>query len=140
MPSNEYHFVTRWDVEGSPEEVYAIIDDAAGLVRWWPSVYLDVRRVEPGDGRGIGKVFALHTKGWLPYTLRWCLTRTAKNPPHGYTIVAWGDFVGRGEWTFTADGPFTDVTYDWRIRADKPLLRALSFLLKPIFSAIPAAH
>jgi hypothetical protein len=27
------------------------------------------------------------------------------------------------------------LIYDWRIRADKPLLKALSFLLKPIFSA-----
>ena len=27
------------------------------------------------------------------------------------------------------------MTYDWKIRADKPLLRYLSFLLKPIFSA-----
>jgi len=30
---------------------------------------------------------------------------------------------------------FTDITYDWRIRADKPLLRYLSFVFKPIFSA-----
>jgi hypothetical protein len=28
-----------------------------------------------------------------------------------------------------------DVTYDWRIRAEKPLLRAFSFVLKPIFAA-----
>ena len=28
-----------------------------------------------------------------------------------------------------------NITYDWRIRAEKPLLRYLSFLLKPVFSA-----
>jgi hypothetical protein len=28
-----------------------------------------------------------------------------------------------------------DITYDWRIRAEKPILRTLSFLLKPILSA-----
>jgi hypothetical protein len=27
------------------------------------------------------------------------------------------------------------VTYDWLLRADKPLLRRLSWLLKPIFAA-----
>ena len=27
-----------------------------------------------------------------------------------------------------------DVTYDWRIRADNPLLRALSFVLRPLFA------
>ncbi len=38
MPSNEYHFLSRWDVEGTPQEVYEILDDAPSLVRWWPSV------------------------------------------------------------------------------------------------------
>jgi uncharacterized protein YndB with AHSA1/START domain len=70
MPLNEYHFITRWHVEGTPEEVFAILDDPADLVRWWPSVYLDVGMVEPGDERGVGKVFRLVTKGWLPYKLR----------------------------------------------------------------------
>lgn len=27
-----------------------------------------------------------------------------------------------------------NIVYDWRIRAAKPLLRYLSFLLKPVFS------
>jgi hypothetical protein len=39
-------------------------------------------------------------------------------------------------WTFVTAGPGTvEVTYDRRIRADKPLLRAFFFLLKPVFSA-----
>jgi hypothetical protein len=135
MPSNEYHFITRWHVEGTCAEVYDILDDPLQLPHWWPAVYLDVRELSPEPERGPEKVYELLTKGWLPYTLRWRLQRTAKNPPFGFTIAAWGDFVGRGEWTLTADGPVVDVTYDWRIRADKPVLRALSFVLKPIFSA-----
>jgi len=27
-----------------------------------------------------------------------------------------------------------NITYDWKIRADKALLRYLSFLLKPVFA------
>ena len=46
-----------------------------------------------------------------------------------------GDFNGRGIWTLEQDGGFVNVTYDWKLRADKPLLSALSFLFKPIFSA-----
>jgi hypothetical protein len=38
-------------------------------------------------------------------------------------------------WTFVQDGANVDVTYDWRIRARKPLLRSLSWLLKPVFAA-----
>jgi hypothetical protein len=36
-------------------------------------------------------------------------------------------------WTFSEDGAFVDVTYDWTIRANKPIIDKLSFLLKPIF-------
>ena len=38
-------------------------------------------------------------------------------------------------WTFEQDGPFVGITYDWRVRAEKPLLRRLSFIMKPIFGA-----
>lgn len=128
MSANEYHFVTRWRVEGTAEEVYDVLDDGRDLQRWWPSVYLDVKEVEPG-------VFELLTKGRLPYTLRWRLRRTESRRPTGFSLEAWGDFDGTGVWTFVEDGRFVDITYDWRIKAEKPLLRYLSFLLKPIFSA-----
>jgi hypothetical protein len=45
------------------------------------------------------------------------------------------DFDGRRVWTFAQHAGLVDVTFDWRIRAEKPLLRYLSFLLKPIFEA-----
>ena len=46
-----------------------------------------------------------------------------------------GDFVGEGRWRFQLDGPEVAITYDWRIRAEKPLLRRLSWLLRPLFAA-----
>jgi len=133
--SNDYVFVTRWRVEASIEDVSAILDDATDLPRWWPAVYLDVREVEPGDERGIGRVVELFTKGWLPYTLRWRLRVTESRAPHGFDLEATGDLTGRGVWTLTQDGPYAVVVYDWRVRADKPLLRYLSFVFKPIFAA-----
>lgn len=135
MPSNEYHFITHWRVEGAINEVADILKAADELPRWWPSVYLSVKVLEPGDKDGIGKIVGLHTKGWLPYTLRWQFRVTESHYPRGFSLEAWGDFNGRGIWTLEQDGQFVNVTYDWKIRADKPLLRSLSFLLKPIFSA-----
>lgn len=135
MPSNDYHFVTRWRVQGTIQEVSDVLGEAEELPRWWPSVYLSVRVLDPGDEHGIGKVIGLHTRGWLPYTLRWSFRVVESDPPHGYTIEAWGDFVGRGIWTLRQDGQFADITYDWRIRADKPLLKWSSPILKPIFGA-----
>jgi hypothetical protein len=135
MATNEYVFVTNWRVEGTVEEVAQVLGDAEGLKRWWPAVYLDAREVAPGDERGLGREVELYTKGWLPYTLRWSFRVTDVDGPHGFAIEASGDFVGTGRWTLAQDGPWVDVTYDWRIRAEKPLLRRLSILLKPIFAA-----
>ncbi len=135
MSTNDYHFVTHWRVESTCEEIATVLGDAPGLARWWPSVYLDVQVIEPGGADGVGGVVSLYTKGWLPYRLRWTFRITESHYPHGFALEAWGDFVGRGVWTFAQDGPWVDIAYDWSIRADKPLLRYGSFLFKPIFSA-----
>jgi hypothetical protein len=133
--SNDYHFITRWRVKSTAEEVMQILGDGKELARWWPSVYLEVKQLEPGDKNGLGKVIDLYTKGWLPYTLRWQFRVTEVNYPHGFTLEAWGDFVGRGIWTLEQDGEWVNVTYDWKIAADKPLLRDFSFIMKPLFEA-----
>ncbi len=135
MGINDYHFISRWRAEGRVEEVSAVIENAVDLPRWWPAVYLDVQVLEPGDANGAGQLVGLHTKGWLPYTLRWRFRVTDSRYPYGSTLQALGDFDGRGIWTFEQDGPFVNITYDWKIRATKPLLSALSFLFKPIFAA-----
>jgi hypothetical protein len=112
------------------------LSDPAKFPLWWPSVYLQVEELQSATGpRGVGRRVRLHTKGWLPYTLRWESVVTASQYPNGFTLAAAGDFDGVGVWTFTQNGSFVDVTYDWRIRAGKPLLRNLSFLLRPVFEA-----
>ncbi|MBV9792175.1 MAG: SRPBCC family protein [Chloroflexi bacterium] len=134
MAINDYHFITRWRIHGTPKEVVDIITDGDHLAQWWPSVYLNVTETAPGEESGLGKEIELYTKGWLPYTLRWNF-RVAEIGTKSFTLAASGDFSGRGIWTFEQSGPWVDVTYDWKIRANKPLLRWMSFLLKPIFAA-----
>ena len=133
--SNHYEFLSRWRVEGTCGEIADVLGDAPALARWWPSVYLEVEELQPADARGLGRRVRLHTKGWLPYTITWEFEIVESNYPYGYTLVATGDFDGRGVWTFAQDGSFVDITYDWRLSAEKPLLRNLSFLLKPVFEA-----
>jgi len=134
MATNDYHFITTWHVKSAIEEVSEIIGDPLGLTNWWPSVYLNVKVLEEGDEHGLGRVVSLYTKGWLPYTLRWDFRVTDVHPT-GFTLVAWGDFDGRGIWTFEQDGEWVNIVYDWKIKAEKPLLRYFSFIMKPIFSA-----
>ncbi|MBL7826678.1 MAG: polyketide cyclase [Saprospiraceae bacterium] len=132
-----YHFTTNWRIKATCKEIYDILGEADDLARWWPSVYLDVKILEKGLPGGLGKRVALFTKGWLPYTLTWQFVVTEVHPDDhsGFSLEAVGDFVGRGVWKFKQEGDWCDVTYDWQISAEKPLLKYLSFLLKPIFSA-----
>jgi uncharacterized protein YndB with AHSA1/START domain len=135
MAGNHYDFVTTWRVPGSREEVYDVLSDGDGLVRWWPSVYLSVKTTNPGDSSGVGKVMDLYTKGWLPYTLRWSFEVVKTDRPRSFTLKAHGDFEGTGTWTFVQKDDQVELTYDWRIDAEKPLLKTLTPVLKPIFSA-----
>jgi hypothetical protein len=123
---NDYHFITHWRVRGTVKEIIDILSDAEDLPRWWPSVYIEVKKS--------GDIVELFTKGWLPYTLRWSF-RVLETKPSGFIIEAFGDFVGRGEWTLTQSGDDVDIIYDWHIRAEKTVLKLFSPILKPIFAA-----
>jgi hypothetical protein len=135
VSDNDYAFVTRWRMEGTCGEIADILGDPLALANWWPSVYLQVDELQPRDANGRGGRVRLRTKGWLPYTLTWEFEVVDSRYPYGFTLVASGDFDGRGDWTFRQDGRFVDITYDWRLRAEKPLLKRLSFLMKPLFEA-----
>jgi Polyketide cyclase / dehydrase and lipid transport len=133
MSANDYHFIDRWRVEGTVEEVADILEDALSLSAWWPSVYFEVKELESGGEVGVGKLINLRAGGWLPYTLRINFRTTESRYPYGFTMEATGDLEGKGVWTFEPEGQFVKVTYDWTIRANKPIIDKLSFLLKPIF-------
>jgi hypothetical protein len=132
---NDYWFVTNWQVEGTCSEVADVLADPLAFPRWWLGVYLDVQELRPAGPTGVGRRVRVHSKGWLPYTLRWEFEVVESNRPHGFTIVATGDFDGRGVWTIEQQGAQVAVRFDWRIKAEKPLLRNLSFLMKPLFEA-----
>jgi hypothetical protein len=137
MPANEYHFLTEWRVPVPRESIYEILKEGKDYPRWWPEVYLDASYHPSGREDHVGDRVKFLTKGWLPYRLRWTAEVVRHEHPHTIEIAASGDFNGRGIWRlYPDDAPAysgTRVTFDWRIRADKPLLRLLSPILKPIF-------
>jgi len=134
LPANDYHLVTHWRVPGTLQEVYDILAEPKDLPRWWPSVYLDVLEIQSGGPDDVLKVVRLETKGWLPYKLNWHFTVTESDPPHSFSLKAWGDFEGAGRWTLAQEGDSVGVTYDWRVRAEKPLLKLGSPVLRPFFA------
>jgi hypothetical protein len=75
------------------------------------------------------------TKGFLPYLIHWRFTVVEEHYPHGSRIVADGDLQGEGVWTITQDGDHVAITYDWHVRAQKPLLRRFGRIFRPLFAA-----
>lgn len=135
MSVNSYQFLTLWRIEGMCGEVADVLGDPLAFPRWWPAVYLDVEEIRPAGEHRVGQRIRQLTRGWLPYTIAWEFEVVESNYPYGFSIVASGDFDGRGEWTLEQNGPFVTATYDWRLNAEKPLLRNLSFAFKPLFEA-----
>lgn len=135
MAVHDYRFVTEWRVQGTREEVFTILERPQELSRWWGAVYLDVRVLSAGSETGVGRVVSLHTRGRLPYSLRWQLRVTDADRPAGFGFEASGDFEGTGRWSLVQDGPAVNIRFDWMVRAEKPLLRYGSLLLKPLFAA-----
>jgi hypothetical protein len=135
MPDNDYHLVSHWRVVGTAAEVADVLADPIGLARWWGSVYREVEQIEPGDARGLGNVFRVRAKGWLPYALRLEFRQTEQHYPTGFTVAVRGDLEGIGIWTFAQDGPEVDITFDWTVRAEKAIVRRFSSVLKPVFAS-----
>lgn len=133
MATNDYQFLTIWEISAPAESVFQLIESPVEYPRWWPEVWLAVKELDPGDANKIGSRFLLHTKGRLPYTLRWESQTIEKQYPHRLVLKATGDFDGQGIWTISHSESGTRVEYDWRLRAEKPLLKKLSFLMKPLF-------
>jgi hypothetical protein len=126
--ANHYHFITRWRVKGTAEEVFGILSEPLEYPRWWPSVYLMVREVAPGNVR-------LLTRGWLPYKLRCEATTSEMQSPNRLVVRASGDFEGRGIWSIVQNGSLTDITFDWKLTATRPLFRLLTPVFRPAFEA-----
>ena len=128
MAAHDYEFQSHWRVKGTVEEVSAILDAPLNLPFWWPQVYLSIREEEAG-------VYALQTRSWLPYHLRWKFHAVESRSPYGFTLHAWGDLEGVEVWDFQQDRAWVDIRHRWTVRASKPLLRYLPFVMKPLFAA-----
>lgn len=133
LAPNEYHFVNRWRLRGTIDEVAELIDHPEEFRLWWPAAWLDYEPLGEGDENGINRTFRYRVKGWLPYSLKLTFRVTDRRPPHTFVVASSGDLVGEGRWTLEQQGPKVEVTYEWRVQAERPLVRRLSSVLKPVF-------
>jgi Polyketide cyclase / dehydrase and lipid transport len=128
---NEYRFVDRWLVRAPREATYEVVGDTVGYPRWWGDVFVSVE----GDGGPprAGRQVRIVSRGFLPYLLRWEAEIVEADAPRGFAFVMTGDFVGSGSWTFDAVDDGTSATFEFRPRVEKPGVKQLSPILKPLF-------
>ncbi len=129
----EYRFVDRWAVQAPIDRVYETIGDPLGYERWWTDFVI---RVE-GDGGEPrpGKHNRLLVKSFLPFKVRFELEVLEAEPPARILSRLSGDFDGTGEWQLTETADGTEAVLDWRPQVNKPLIRNLTPLLRPLFRA-----
>jgi hypothetical protein len=75
------------------------------------------------------------SKGFLPYKLRWDAEVVEANQPRGFRFTLSGDFVGSGEWMLEEADGGTRATLDWRPAVEKPFVKHLTPILRPLFRA-----
>ena len=126
----EYVFVDEWDVNAPSEAVFDALADARTYPEWWKPVYLNV----DADGAPeVGRTSTQLFTGRLPYKLRTRSTITELERPRLIKADVVGDLRGRGVWTLGPRDGGTHVRFDWQVFADRPLLRYLTPVFRPVF-------
>jgi uncharacterized protein YndB with AHSA1/START domain len=128
--ASEYVFIDEWDVDAPIEAVYHALADARTYPDWWKRVYIAVEADGPPE---VGAVSKQEFKGQLPYHLNTTSTIVKADPPHSFSVDVVGDLTGKGVWTLTETDGKVHIHFDWRVLADRPLLRYLTPILRPLF-------
>jgi uncharacterized protein YndB with AHSA1/START domain len=126
----EYVFLDEWDVDAPQERVFDALADARTYPEWWTPIY---RQVESDGPPAVGRESRQKFKANLPYTLSTVSTITRLERPDEFEVEVDGDLRGRGVWTLTQPEGKVHVRFDWRVFADRPLLRMLTPVLRPLF-------
>lgn len=128
---SQYRFVDSWFVPGPIEEVYDRVGDTLAYPSWWGDVFVSVE----GDGGRPrpGRHVRIVSRGYLPYLLRWEAEVTDADPPRGFGFTMTGDFLGAGSWSFEPAEGGTRAIFDFRPGVEKPLVKYLTPLLRPLF-------
>jgi hypothetical protein len=135
MASNYYLFVDRFTAPCDVETAYHYIKKIEEYPRWWGKVYKRIEKLKDAPEDEPGAKYSITIGGFLPYTLTVENEVTHVDRPNLIRFDAFGDLHGKGTWLFRQVNNGTEITFDWRVAANKKLIRWFSFLLKPLFKA-----
>jgi uncharacterized protein YndB with AHSA1/START domain len=128
----DYRFLTTWCLDAPIERVFEAIDDASRWPQWWNGV----RRadlLEPGDDRGVGRLWRFTWRSRLPYELSFDSRVTRREPPHLLEGHAEGELMGVGRWRLFA-GQGTACVYEWNVHTARGWMNRLAPVARPLFA------
>ena len=128
----EYAFRDEWEVRAPAQAVYAALADARTYPNWWRPVYIGVVADGPAE---LGSISTQHFRGRLPYHLRTQSTITSLEPGRLLEADVRGDLRGHGVWRLTPTPSGTHVRFEWTVFAERPLLRIMTPVLRPLLRA-----
>jgi len=135
MATNYYVFVDKFTAPCDVETAYQYIHRIEEYPRWWGKVYKKIVKLKDVPPDTTGAKYRVTVGGFLPYTLTIENEITLVDRPHRIAFIAYGDLEGKGTWSFKPVAGGTEITFEWRVAANKSIIRALSFILKPLFRA-----
>jgi hypothetical protein len=135
MATNYYIFTDKFIVPCDTATAYHYISKIEDYPRWWGKVYKKITKLKEAPEGQPGARYAVTVGGFLPYSLTIENEITFIDKPLLIRFEAYGDLQGKGMWTFREVAEGTEITFDWRVAANKKLIRLFSFLLKPLFRA-----
>jgi hypothetical protein len=129
VSASAYHFEDHWKIPFPIEAVFDVLATPVKFPGWWQGVYLKATALDPA-----ARHIAVLTKGWLPYKLRWTIETIRMEKPNLIEFKASGDFeTDLSRWILRREGKGTLVTLDWNPKVEKPIVKLLSPVLKPVF-------
>ncbi|MFD3451323.1 SRPBCC family protein [Streptomyces sp. NPDC058691] len=130
MDWSRYRFRTLWELPAPPETVYGLLERPDEYPSWWPQIR-EVRQT--GETVGV-----LRFRSVLPYDLLVTARQTRRDPSSRVLEAAMsGDLEGWVRWTVGADGTGggTRLLFEEDVIVNKPLMRRLAVLCRPLFRA-----
>ena len=129
MP-HRFILISRWRLQDSPAAVWQLLTDIDVWPLWWHAA----RCTQRAASSPLGDVAELNWRSALPCAVGLRIKTVVAERPHRIECHAQGDLQGVGTWLLEpADGGWVDVTYRWEVRLDRPWMRLLSILLRPLF-------
>jgi len=135
MATNEYIFIDKFTAPCDINTAYNYIATIEDYPSWWGNIYKRIEKLNNVPDHQPGVQYAVRVGGFLPYTLTINNEITYTDEPNVIRFKAFGDLEGKGAWYFNPVEDGTEIVFDWRVTANKKVIRWFSFLLKPLFRA-----